>query len=49
MTTGEGGWYSNIFEQHRLSLLFGLTFKSIFFGSGDFLIFASGMNKKPKK
>ena len=39
MIPGEEG-YSDIFEQHRLSLFFlggGYRFKSIFFGSGDFL------------
>ena len=33
MTTGV---HSDIFEQHRLSLLFGVQIQINFFGSGDF-------------
>ena len=41
--------YSDIFEQHRLSLLFGVQIQINIFGVWRFLIFASGMSKKPKQ
>ena len=47
MTTGG---YSDIFEQHRLSLLIGVQIQINIFGVWRFfLIFASGMSKKPKQ
>ena len=37
MTPGEGGGYSDIFEQHMLSLFFGVQIQINIFGSVDFL------------